>query len=275
MTAVHAEPSSTTGLGKGVLPPSWANTVASEVRKLRTLRSTGWTLVVAVAMVIGFCLLATFLVGSNYGNNGHHPDPLRLVTGSWTLGNLAFLVMGVMVITNEYATGLAVSTFLATPRRIKVWTAKLTVFGGMVLVVSIVLTFVEFFIGQGVLSLYDKVPPLSLNQPDVLRIVVGEALYNTLMALMGISLGAMIRQTAGAIATFVGFWLVVPLLFLPLPDSWKNPLTEYWPTEAGTSISVVSPGPHHLTAWWGLGEFALFVAVLLSVAGYLVVRRDP
>jgi ABC-2 type transport system permease protein len=255
--------------------PRWIDAASSELRKLRTLRSTGWTLFTACFIVIGFCLLATFLGGSNYGQHGHSPRPLNLITGSWILGNLAFMVMGVMAITNEYATSLVVSTFLATPRRLWVWTAKIAVFGAVIGVVSFVLAFVQFFIGQAVLSTYSRVPHISLNQHLILRIVIGGALYNLVIALMGLALGAIVRQTAGAIAIFVGIWLVIPALFQALPDSWKNPLTEYWPTQAGTSITKRIPDPHTLTAWWGLGEFALVVAVLLVIAGYLVVRRDP
>ncbi|HET9058557.1 MAG TPA: hypothetical protein VFN61_01450 [Acidimicrobiales bacterium] len=255
--------------------PRWVDVLASEWRKLRTLRSTGWTLFTACFIVLGLCALVTFLAGSNYGQHGHYPEPLRLITGSWLLGNLVFMVMGVMAVTNEYATSLIVPTFLATPRRLWAWTAKIAVFGAVVTVISFVLTFVQFFIGQAVLSTYSRVPHISLHQHLVLRIVIGGALYNLVIALMGLALGAIVRQTAGAIAIFAGIWLVLPGLFQALPDSWKNPLNEYWPTQAGKSITLRVPDPHTLTAWWGLGEFALVVAVLLAVAGYLVVRRDP
>ena len=108
----------------------------------------------------------------------------------------------------------------------------------------------------------------------MLRAVIGQGLDAALVGLIGLSLGAILRHTAGAITASVAVLFVLPLVLMALPASWEQPVEEYWPTEAGSQLEQVTRQAHALTAWWGTGDLALFVVVLLVIAGYALVKRD-
>ena len=199
--------------------------------------------------------------------------PLTIIQSGWGLGLLAFEVLGVLVVTNEYSSGLIAETLLATPRRLRVLLAKVVVFVVLVFVVAEVMSFVNFFVGHAVISAYQPFPNVALTDHNVLRAVVGEGIDAALVGLIGLAIGAILRHTAGAITASVAVLFVLPLVLMALPTSWEQPVEEYWPTEAGSQLEQVTRQAHALTAWWGTGDLALFVLVLLVIAGYALVKR--
>jgi hypothetical protein len=72
----------------------------------------------------------------------------------------------------------------------------------------------------------------------------------------------------------VAFLFILPGILSALPNSWSNPIGEYWPTEAGRRLIELDHGPNTLSAWWGTGDLALFIVVLLLVADYALAKRD-
>jgi hypothetical protein len=82
------------------------------------------------------------------------------------------------------------------------------------------------------------------------------------------------RNTAAGIAAIVALLFVLPGIVQALPSSWKNPVTEYWPTQAGSQIFAVHPGAHTLAPWPGFAVMVLFTAIVLAAAAYLLDRRD-
>ena len=255
--------------------PTLADTLRSEWTKMRTLRSTKVTLGVTALIVIGLSALITWAsVASPHHGTQAFTNPLGVIQAGWGLGWLAFEVLGALVVTNEYSSGMIAATFLATPRRVRVLAAKGAVLSVVVGLLSLVMTFVNFYVGHAVLSAYPAFPEPALGDNNVLRAVLGMALTSTLMALIGFALGAVLRHTAGAITASVAVLFVLPLILQALPTSWRNPVEEYWPTQAGSQLEQVTRQAHALTAWWGTGDLALFVALLLVVAGVLLVRRD-
>jgi ABC-2 type transport system permease protein len=256
--------------------PDFSDTVRSEWTKMRTLRSTPITLAVTAFIVIGLSALITLAVVSNPAHSGQDArrHPLTIIQSGWGLGLLAFEVLGVLAVTNEYSSGMIAETLLATPRRLRVLLAKVVVFVLLVFVVAELMSFVNFFVGHAVISAYPPFPNVALTGHNVLRGVIGEGIDAALVGLIGLSIGAILRHTAGAITASVAVLFVLPLVLMALPTSWEQPVEEYWPTEAGSQLEEVTRQAHALTAWWGTGDLALFVVVLLVIAGYALVKRD-
>jgi ABC-2 type transport system permease protein len=146
------------------------------------------------------------------------------------------------------------------------------VFTGVALVTTEVLSWAAFALGQ--LVMHGHAPTASLGQPGVARAVLGAGLYVALIGLMSVAVGTLLRHTAGAIVSVVALEFVLPGVLTALPASWRNPVEEYWPTNAGSSVLEVTRASHTLSAWWGFGEFALFVGLLLGFAFWLLQRRD-
>jgi ABC-2 type transport system permease protein len=248
----------------------------SEWTKLRSLRSTLWSLFAAVLMTIGIAALACAVVANHYPHMdprekaNFHPLEANFV--GVFLAELAIGVLGVLVITGEYSTGMIRSTFLAVPRRLPVLWAKAGVFGAVVFVLMLPSVFVAFFVGQALLA--SQHIDIAFSHPGVLRAIVGAALYLTVIGLLGLGLGAIVRNTAGGIAAFAGLLFVIPPLLNVLPSSWNDAISPYLPSSAGRSVFSLTHGPHELAPGPGLALFCTYTALALAIAAVLLVRRD-
>lgn len=248
----------------------------SEWTKMRSVRSTMWTLLVAVGLAIGFGAL----VAATQVNSWDDLDPverLRFDPTSFSLSGLflaqmAIGVLGVLLVTSEYATGQIRATLGATPQRLTVLAAKAATFTAIVLAVGLVTSFAAFGIGQAIFS--GKGIGVSLGDPGVLRAVVGGALYLAAVGVLGLGLGTVVRRTAGAIAALVGLLLVVPLVASFLPASWNESVAKYFPAQAGMAVFRVAGDPSVLAPWVGFAVLAGYTAVALAVGGFLLTRRD-
>ncbi len=250
---------------------TFSNVLLSEWTKIRTLRSTFFSLAVAIAISVGLGTLISYEAGSHY-NPSQDWDPTATSLGALLIGQLAIAVLGALTITGEYSTGMIRTTLAAVPRRGRLLATKAAVFTGVALVTGEVLSWSAFALGQVVM--HGHAPTASLSQPDVARAVLGAGLYVALIGLMAVAVGTLLRHTAGAIVSVVALLFVLPGVLEALPASWRNPVEEYWPTNAGSMVVEVTRGSHTLSAWWGFGEFALFVGLLLGFAFWLLQRRD-
>ena len=250
--------------------------VRAEFTKLRSLRSTTWTLLATVGIAVGFGAL----VGVSQMSSWDTLDPseqLRFdptffsLSGLW-LAQLAVGVLGVLLVTSEYATGQIRATFGATPQRATVLAAKATSFTGVVLATGTVASFVAFFTGQSIFA--SKGLDASITDPDVLRAVIGGALYLAAVGLLGFGLGTILRRTAGAVAALVGVLVLAPLVGGFLPASFQESVAKYFPAQAGMSVFSVVPDPRALSPWAGYGVLLAYVATTLAVGGFLLTRRD-
>jgi ABC-type transport system involved in multi-copper enzyme maturation permease subunit len=184
------------------------------------------------------------------------------------------VVLGAMTLTAEYSTGMIRTSLTAMPRRTVVYAAKALVFTVVALVVTFIAAFASFFLGQALLaSTHDTA---TLSQPNVLRAVVGSALYVTLCGLFAFAIGAIVRHTAGTITAVIGLLFVIPILVHLLPQSWYQDVTRWLPDAAGRALSVTvgPPPPHLFSAWTQFGVFAVYTAVLLIVGAVLFRKRD-
>ncbi|HEX3925582.1 MAG TPA: ABC transporter permease subunit [Streptosporangiaceae bacterium] len=259
---------------------NFRNLIAAEWTKIRSVRSTIWTLILFVVITIGLTALFTWLTSSNW--NGPHAadrdatilsDPVGFIMGAGLgLGQLTLCVLGVLVISTEYSTGVIRASLLAVPKRIPMLAAKAVVLTVLLLVAGEIVAFGSFFLGSAILHSH---VPVSLSDNDVTRAVVGSGLYLTVLGLFSLAIGGLIRHTAGAITTAIGVVFVLPILSGLLPNSWGAHVNGYLPEQAGTRVGQVhATGVQVLSAWQGFGIFCLWTAVLLIGAAYLLNRRD-
>jgi ABC-type transport system involved in multi-copper enzyme maturation permease subunit len=267
-----------------VLPPpsgraGFGGTLRSEFTKIRSVRSTYWTLLVLLAVSIG---IGAAISGGTAANWSHTTAADRAtfdatqasVAGLFYLGQLVIVVLGAMVLTAEYSTGMIRTSLTAMPRRLVVYTAKVAVFACIALVVTIVAAFVAFFLGQALLASTHE--NATLSQPNVLRAVFGAALYVTLCGLLAFAAGAIMRHTAAAITSVIGLLFVIPILAHLLPNSWYLDVERWLPDAAGRALSVTvgANDPHLFSPWAQFAVFAVYTVVLLAVGAALFRRRD-
>jgi len=247
--------------------------IRSEWIKLRSVRSTIVTLGLTACAVIAAGVLVSMLSNGApiAAEGGTIYDPAGNSLFGATFAQLVLGVMGALVMTSEYATGLIRTTLTAVPRRLPVLWAKVIVVAAAAFATMVASLSVAFFVGQAVYS--GGGPSASLFDPGVLRAVLAAALFPTVIAVMGVGFGALMRRTAPAIGILVAILFVVPVLFETLGGVWDR-ASEYLPGEAGqTMIAVVrdsgdmSPGTALLvlTGWIGL---------LLAAGTIALKRRD-
>lgn len=252
---------------------SFVNILRSEFCKLRSVRSTFWTLFLAVVFNVGLAaLLAIFLPGRLSAHEKASVDPIRLSLGGIHLSQVAFGVLGVLVITREYTTGMIRATLSAVPQRRVMLAAKTIVFAATALSVGIFASFAAYFVFQAFIS-GDSLRS-SIGDPGVLRAVTGGGLYLAVLGLFGLGLGAIIRSSAGAIAALFGGLFVPQLLTELLPHSWKDAIGPYLPMQAGSQILALHHEAGALAAWPGFGVFCLYTVVALAAGFVLINHRD-
>lgn len=250
--------------------------IHSEWIKLRSLRSTLFTLLAAVIAMIGLGFLFSYFTADRWSHlppdERLHFDPTLVSLRGFYLAQLAVGVLGVLVISGEYATGMIRASLSAVPRRLPVLWAKALVYAAVAWGLMTVASLVAFLVGQAALSSHHL--ETSLSAPGVLRAVLGTGLYLTGVGLIGVALGALVRNTAGGIATLFGVLLVLPVLAEALPSSWFEAVNKYLPSTAGQGLIHIHQEPHTLAPWTGFAVFCLYALVALVGAGVALKRRD-
>jgi ABC-type transport system involved in multi-copper enzyme maturation permease subunit len=254
-----------------------ARVIKSEWIKFRTLRSSLWSLVFGVGAMVAIALLFSFAVKSHYPHMSaarqREVDPVTMPMRGVFLGQLAIGVLGVMMITGEYTTGMIRASLSAAPKRLPVLWAKALVFTVVAWTVMTITAFVCFFVAQSIFSSIHL--NKSLSDPGVLRAVFGEGLYLTVVGLLGVALGAIIRSTAGAIASLFGILLVLPVLGEVLNlTSWGDKVNPYLPSNAGQQVMALTTHSPDLSPWAGFGLFVGYAVVAMAVAAFLLKKRD-
>jgi ABC-2 type transport system permease protein len=248
----------------------------SEWTKLHTVRSTIWALLFTFTTMIGLGALLTALEASRWDRRTAGEvaafDPLIYSFAGVNLAQLSIGVLGVLVMTSEYATGSAQLTVSATPQRALLLTAKVATFSLVTVTVSILSCGVAFAVGQAILG--PGHGGVSITDPGALRAVIGAALYLTLIGAIAVGLGALLRHTAGAVAVLVAILLIIPGLTQLLPAPWNETVTRYLPSPAGEAMATYHHFPNHLSAIAGLGVLIAYPAITLAAAGLVLLRRD-
>jgi hypothetical protein len=253
---------------------TFADAVRSEWTKFRTVRSTGYTLAAVVVLAFGFAVMFSAGSGNMYSKrsaadqSGFDPTNVSL-QGGILLTQLAIGVLGVLVVTSEYATGMIRTSLTAVPHRRRLLAAKALVFTAVALVVGQLAGFGAFLVGQPVLGSVGA-PHTGLSQPDVLRAVIGAGLFLALVGLLGVGCGFLLRSTAGGISATVVITLIVPLMLGFLPP-WAR---EFYPITAGEQVTAVDRSAGNLPPWTGFGLLCAAVLALLVAAYAAFQARD-
>jgi ABC-type transport system involved in multi-copper enzyme maturation permease subunit len=257
-----------------VAPVSQARVLTSEWIKFRSLRSTAYTLLAGfVAMVLLGCVVG-------WATNSHwtridpderaHFSPIDSSLAGYHLAQLAVVVLGVLLISGEYATGMVRATFGAVPRRLPVLWAKALLYAGVTFVVTLVASFLAFVGGQHFLASHGT----TLSAPHAARDVLGAAAYLTLIGVFAVACGFIVRSTAGGIAALFGLLLVLPGIGQVLPTSWQRHTLPYLPSNAGASIFTEHTDPGMLGPGPGLLVLLVWVVASLAIAAVVLKRRD-
>lgn len=257
-----------------------ARTLRSEFTKVRSVRSTYWSLFVLVLASATWCV--AYCLGTVHQWPSMSPqdraafDPTQSsVLGVALLGQLVIVVFGALMITSEYGTGMIRTSLTVVPKRDVLYAAKLATFAVVSLAVALVASFGTFFLGR--ILLHSTHTAASLSQPGVLRSVIVTALYVEVCGLFAFGVGAIVRNTAGALTLAYGILTLLPQLLKALPESLDHALVAWVPGGDAIAVMTATSGsrpPHMFPAWTELMVFAAYAAVLVIVGAAQFRRRD-
>jgi hypothetical protein len=249
----------------------------SEWTKFVTLRSTLWSLGIGMLLTLAFPIIFAAVTASHWAGMSPHEradrHPLDIALAGVNVAQLAIAVLGVLVITGEYSTGMIRSTFLAVPKRLPVLWAKLGLYAVVAFVLTLPAVIVSFYASQAILRSH-HILQISISTPGVLRTLVGGALYVMGVGIFALAIGAIVRNTAGGIALFVGIFFVIPPLMNIFPLNWNNAISKWLPSEAGRQLFAFHRDPSRFAQWPSGGIFLGYCVLAIVIAAVLLRRRD-
>lgn len=260
---------------------TYARTMRSEWLRFWTLRSNLITLVsICAAIVIFGVLAAAAATGAVEGpaDGGGPPtagtDPVSLVlSGGQMFGVLIMAVLGVLVGAREYTSGVIRLLLAAVPRRVNFLTSKIGVFVAITFPVALISVLAAFFAGTAILEAGDHASA-TITDTGVFGAILGTALYLVGIGVIGIAVGILLRNVGGGLATLIGGVLILPQIATGLlPDSW-GPALKFLPSNAGTSMSSVTPPTDFLSSGAGVLVFALWIIAIVCLAAVALRARD-
>ncbi|OLZ63907.1 ABC transporter permease [Streptomyces sp. IMTB 2501] len=246
--------------------------IRSEWTKIRSVASTVWTLSLAVVVTIALGMLISAFSRSQFDSMPVRDrlafDPTYVSFAGMSLGQLAMIVFGVLVVSNEYSTGMIRVSLAAVPQRATFLFSKIAVATGLALVVGMCTSFAAFFLGQAMLGPYHA----RIGDPGVLRAVLGGGLYMTLIAMFSMGVAAMLRSPMLSLGVLMPFFFLISNI-LGSVDATKK-IGRFLPDQAGSRILQVVPraGDVPYGPWGGLGIMVLWVIAALA-GGYVLLRR--
>ena len=248
----------------------------SEWTKFWSVRSPRWTLLVASVLTVGLGALFSGLRSSHYSSMSAHElatfNPTGTSLSGIALAELAIGVLGILVITGEYATGMIRSSLTVVPKRLPVLWSKVGIAAAVSFGVMLAASFGAFFLGQSLLSAHGL--STTLGAPGVFRSVVGAALSVSVLAVLGVGLGAVLRNTAAAISTFVAMLFVLPPLLDLLPGSVSTDITPYLPNNAAAALFGGDTGFSLLAPWSGFAVLCGYAALAVGAATWRLRKTD-
>jgi ABC-type transport system involved in multi-copper enzyme maturation permease subunit len=255
-------------------PVTQVREVRAEWTKLRALRSTWWCGLTAVVLIVG---LGAAIAGSGTAYHVSAADSAAKGVSASLLGllfaQLVIGVVGVLAFSGEYGTGMIRATLAVVPSRLPVLWAKVIVLVGLVLPVTLLCAFVDFFAATALVSSRGG-SVISLTDPGVLRTVVGSSLYLTVVVIIGLALGALLRKTAAGLSVFAAVFFVIPIVVGALPQNITG-FAPYLPSNAGGALWGSPLGTAHaLSPWAGFAVLCGYAVVLIALAAWRLRSRD-
>jgi ABC-2 type transport system permease protein len=236
--------------------------IRSEWTKIRSVRSTVWTLAATALLMTGL----SALLGAAAANAARQPmpgaDAIAMSLGGGMFASLSMATLGVLVISSEYRTGGIRTSLMAVPRRLRLLAGKLIVFTVVALVVCVAASAGAIGVGLAITR------PPSVEMAEVVRASLGCGLYLTACGLLGLGLGTLVRHTPGAIVSAVALILVLPAMTSQLPGEWGGVVAEFFTTNAGMLV-VFGRSSEHLGPWSGFGVYLAWIAVAVAASSRL------
>ena len=252
---------------------TFTDALDAEWTKLRTVRSTFWTLVSLVMVSVGLTTLLLGTLADDIARGEAEESPASFLTFGLTFGQVAALVLGVLIMSSEYSTGMIRTTLAASPRRMNVLAAKGIVLGAVLFVLGTVTAFASYFIGNAFLTANGI--GVDLGDPGVLRAMLGSGLYIAGLGVFGYALALVLRHTAAAITIGLAVIFVASNLVALLPGSVGDWAYKLMPGNSGPTVATIVPFDANLLApWTGFGVFMLEVGALVALGALLFTRRD-
>lgn len=250
--------------------------VLAEWTKIRSVRSTMWTLGVMVALIVGIGVLIAAAADAGGPTEMNESSPLALGFIGVLLATICVITLGVLTISSEYGTGLIRTTLTACPSRSRVLTAKAIVFFLLTLVITAVSTFVVAALHS---SVFGSRTTHQSTGGEWLRVTVGVSLFLALLGLLSLAVGALVRHSAGAITIMLGVVMLPMILavFLVLDSlqGVRSALLQYSiPAELAALYPMVSGAGKGPTGWEPVLIMAGLAAVGLAGAYAALARRD-
>lgn len=283
-TALTGAPAHVAPGGKGV---NFARMVASEWIKVRTLRSTTILLILTVVAMVGFGALNAWgtTISAQFSSDVP-PEAQAQMAETGGIEGLAYSVpasgvafgqlllgsLAVVLIASEYATGMIRSTMVATPRRIQALLAKVLVITVVAFVVGALSALITYFVAQPILASEDLDYALSVD--GLFPSILNTGTFLALVAIMAMSIGALMRNSAGGIVTIVALLMVLPIVFQLIPNDFFQDTMQYLPSSAGTQLVAVQVADDALTQLQGGLVMGAWALVLLVAACLTTMRRD-
>ncbi|MFE9311772.1 ABC transporter permease [Streptomyces sp. NPDC088353] len=247
--------------------------IRSEWTKIRSVASTVWTLSLTAVVTIALGMLISALSKHAFDSMDERDrfsfDPTYVSFAGMGLGQLAMIVFAVLVVSNEYSTGMIRTSLAAVPQRGAFLASKVVVATGLALVVGMVTSFAAFFLGQAMLGSLGT----SLGEPGVLRAVVGGGLYMALIAMFSMGVTVMLRSPMLSLGILMPFFFLISNILVNVSATKK--IGRFLPDQAGGRIMQVVPRVGDDTPygpWGGLGIMLLWVIAALA-GGYVLLRK--
>jgi ABC-2 type transport system permease protein len=252
--------------------PGLAAAVRAEWVKLRSVRSTWWTLIATFALGAGLTILMCWANADWLASAEADESPGSFITWGMIVAQITAVVLGALVVTPEYATGMIRTTFAAVPARGRVLFAKSVVLVTLLLVVGTGTALVGYLGGNYFL---DREGIGMSLEGDVLRAMYGSGLYLAGIGLFTVAVGFLLRHTAATISAVLALMLILGTMVNLVPGEFGLWLTRLMPGNAGSALATpVSFNPDLLAPWTGFAVFVLETAVLLALAWVAVRKRD-
>lgn len=252
--------------------PGLTAAMRSEWIKLASVRSTWWTLAALVFLGAGGTTLLCGLNAEWLASPEASESPRAFITGGLMVSPVCAIVLGALMVTSEYGTGMIRSTFAATPIRGRILAAKAIVLTSVLFVVGTATALLGYAGGNYFL---DREGVGLALEGDVARSMYGSGLFLAGLGLFAAAAGFVLRHTAATVSAVLALVLVLTNLTLLIPGDTGRWITKLMPSNAGMPISTPDPfNPFLLEAWTGLGVFAAEIAALMLLAWLVLRHRD-
>jgi ABC-2 type transport system permease protein len=263
---------------------SFPRLVRAEWIKFWSVRSTVWTLSIMALAMIALVTLISLAVTASIGEMSAEDGPIGLVpfTFAVQMASIAVVVLGVLTISGEYTTGMIRASLAAAPRRTPVLWSKVVVLASTIFIISLVVVAISVAVQMPILN--GKNVGLDLGDGDTQRVLVGNALYLTMISLFAFAFGALLRHSAAALATVLGLVLVVETVVNAVPWEPLEYVRPFLPSSAGSKITQpqlmvelmneVGGKGFDFGPWGGFAVLVVWVLVILGIAAVLLKKRD-